>query len=261
MVQRPGATEGIQAKLNTAIEEGSVVSTLGEGYANVQLENGSLIQLSELTKANFTQLTTDANGNKLNVITLDQGYANFRFVPEREDDYKVKIADATFTPYGKAEFQTYFTSGRVRVRVLAGSVAVAAHNGSLTLGKGKYMEYQPSDNAEVAKSHARVVRLSYVSGTVMAKRPGSAEEEPALLNTPIQEGFALSTSGGSYAEVEFENGSTARLGELSKLLFHQLALDANGNKLNGMTFEQGYATFHLVPEHNSPSSASRQAKG
>ena len=40
------------------------------------------------------------------------------------------------------------------------------------------------------------------------------------------------------------------LGELSKLLFHQLALDANGNKLNGMTFEQGYATFHFLPEHN-----------
>jgi hypothetical protein len=55
--------------------------------------------------------------------------------------------------------------------------------------------------------------------------------------------------------VEFENGSTARLGELSKLLFDQLALDARGNKLNGMTFEQGYATFHFLPEHNPPRSA------
>jgi hypothetical protein len=86
----------------------------------------------------------------------------------------------------------------------------------------------------------------------MLKRPGSAEEEKAMLNTPLQEGFELSTSGASYAEVEFENGSTARLGEQSKLLFHQLALDAHGNKLNGLTFEQGYATFHFVPEHQSP---------
>ena len=61
----------------------------------------------------------------------------------------------------------------------------------------------------------------------MLKRPGSAEEEKALLNTPIQEGFELSTAGGSYAEVEFENGSTARIGDYSKLLFHQLALNAN----------------------------------
>jgi hypothetical protein len=110
---------------------------------------------------------------------------------------------------------------------------------------------QPSSDVGVAKSHARVVRLSYVSGTVMLKRPGSTEEETALLNTPIQEGFELSTAATSYAEVEFENGSTARVGELSKLLFHQLALDANGNKLNGMTFGQGYATFHFIPEHQS----------
>jgi hypothetical protein len=75
-----------------------------------------------------------------------------------------------------------------------------------------------------------------------------------MVNVPIQEGFELSTSGASYAEVEFENGSTARIGELSKLLFDQLALDARGNKLNGMTFEQGYATFHFQPEHNPPRS-------
>jgi hypothetical protein len=52
--------------------------------------------------------------------------------------------------------------------------------------------------------------------------------------------------------VEFENGSTARIGEQSKVFFHQLALDASGNKLNGLTFEQGYATFHFVPERKSP---------
>ena len=260
MVQRPGATEGVQAKLNTPIEEGSVVSTLGDSSASVELENGSMIRLSELTKASFMQLSTDAGGNQQLVLTLEQGYASFQIIPEGEDVYKVKVAGAILVPFGKTEFQTTFQSGMVNVRVLTGSVLVSAHSNSLTLGKGKSMVYQPSDNAEVAKSHARVVRLSYVSGTVMVKRPGSAEEEPALLNTPLQEGFELSTSGGSYAEVEFENGSTARLGELSKLLFHQLALDANGNKLNGMTFEQGYATFHFVPEHNLPSSASRQAK-
>ena len=111
----------------------------------------------------------------------------------------------------------------------------------------------------VAISHARVVRLSYLSGTVMLKRPGSTEEEKALLNTPIQEGFELSTGGSSYAEVEFENGSTARVGERSRLLFDQLALDANGNKLNGITFEQGYGTFNFVPERGPANQHERNA--
>ena len=104
--------------------------------------------------------------------------------------------------------------------------------------------------AQQGLSHVRVVRLSYVSGTVGVKRPASTEWAKAQVNTPIQEGFELSTSANSYAEVEFENGSTARLGEFSKVNFDQLAMDEDGNKLNRLTFEQGYATFHLLPEHH-----------
>jgi hypothetical protein len=102
--------------------------------------------------------------------------------------------------------------------------------------------------AQQAVSHVRVVRLSYVSGTVGVRRAGAAAWTKALVNTPVQEGFEVSTSADSFAEVEFENGSTARLGELSHLTFDQLALDAEGDKLNRMTFEQGYATFHFLPE-------------
>jgi len=102
---------------------------------------------------------------------------------------------------------------------------------------------------EEALSHVRVVRLSYVNGTVGLKLPGSAEWTKAVVNSPIQEGFELSTEANSFLEVEFENGSTARLGELSKLGFSQLVLDADGNKLNRLTFMQGYATFHFMPEN------------
>jgi hypothetical protein len=99
-------------------------------------------------------------------------------------------------------------------------------------------------------SRARIVRLSYVSGTVAVRHPGSTEWTNASVNTPIQEGFEIATASESYAEVEFENGSSARLGELSKVEFSQLALDEEGNKLNHLTFEQGYATFHFIPEHH-----------
>jgi len=97
-------------------------------------------------------------------------------------------------------------------------------------------------------SHARVVRLSFVNGTVAVKRPGSSEWAKAIVNTPIQEGFGLETAGHSFAEVQFENGSTARLGELSKIDFSQLAMDPKGNKLNRLSFQRGYATFNFIPE-------------
>jgi len=251
MVKRPGATAGVQAELNMPIEEGSEISTSLMSFAYVKLENESVVELNGSTDAVFTQLTTDANGNRLNAFTLKQGLADFQFIPEGHDSYKVQVGAATVTSPRRAEFQVFFNAGRMQVRVWAGSVIVSAYSLSMTLEEGKSWDGYPSAEAEVAQSHARVVRLSYVSGTVMLERPGAAEAEEAMLNTPIQEGFELSTSGRSYAEVEFENGSTARIGEQSRLLFHQLALDSNGNKLNGMTFEQGYATFNFLPGDGS----------
>ena len=247
-VKGPGAAEAVPAQVNMPIEEGSEVSTLAASSASVRVENGSTIQFGELTKAVFTQKSAEPGENPQNVFTLEKGYARFHLVPEKQDNYEVQVADATVSPKGKATFQVGFYRGKVNLSVLEGSIVVSAHAGSRTLEKRGRMEYDPSAESTAAASHARVVRLSYLSGTVMLKRPGATEEGKALLNTPIQEGFELSTGSASYAEVEFENGSTARVGERSRLLFDQLALDANGNKLNGITFEEGYGTFNFVPE-------------
>lgn len=99
--------------------------------------------------------------------------------------------------------------------------------------------------AQEEASRARVVRLSFGEGTVTVLRPDVSEWSTAPVNTPIQEGFKLSTAADSYAEVEFENGSAARLGESGILAFTQLGLASSGAKLNRMTLEQGYATFSL----------------
>ncbi|SPE29491.1 exported hypothetical protein [Acidobacteriia bacterium SbA2] len=258
-VKAPGATEAVPAQVNMPIEDGSEVSTSAASSVNVQLENASRIELGEFSKANFTQKDAGQEGTRQNVIILDQGDAHFRFLPSKQAGFTVHIADATISPNGKAAFMAGFDKGKMNLRVLEGSVVVSAHSGSLTLDKGRFLEYDPAAEPMAAASHARVVRLSYLSGTVTLKRPGSAEQEKVLLNTPIQEGFELSTVGASYAEVEFENGSTARVGEHSKLLFDQLALDANGNKLNGMTFEQGYGTFNFVPERRAANPHERNA--
>jgi hypothetical protein len=93
-------------------------------------------------------------------------------------------------------------------------------------------------------SHARIVRLSFVEGDVTVERPDVQTWAQAPVNTPLQEGFKLSTGENSFAEVQFENGGTIRLGQLAILDFSQLALTASGGKINHVQLEQGYATFH-----------------
>ena len=97
-------------------------------------------------------------------------------------------------------------------------------------------------------SHARIVRLSLVEGTVTVQRPDVPDWSEAPVNTPLQEGFKLSTAESSFAEVEFENGSTLRLGQLSLLEFSQLALQPSGGKINRLALLRGYATVHAMPE-------------
>ncbi len=99
-----------------------------------------------------------------------------------------------------------------------------------------------------ANSHVRIVRLSFAEGTVSIQRPDVTGWTTAPVNTPIQEGFKLSTGKDSFAEVEFENGSTARIGELSQLEFTELSLAPSGGKVNRLAFSQGYATFHVTPD-------------
>ena len=63
-----------------------------------------------------------------------------------------------------------------------------------------------------AHSHARIIRLSFVEGDVTVLRPDVRVWAEAPVNTPLQEGFKLSTGENSYAEIQFENGGTIRLG-------------------------------------------------
>jgi hypothetical protein len=99
-------------------------------------------------------------------------------------------------------------------------------------------------------SHVRVVRLSFVEGTVTVRRPGSDEWASAAVNTPIEEGFSVATGKGSFAEVQFENGSAVRLGELSSVDFTELALTALGDHVNHLTLNEGYASFRVIPDHH-----------
>ena len=102
--------------------------------------------------------------------------------------------------------------------------------------------------AAQTSSNVRIVRLSFVEGTVNLHRPGVNEWAKAFTNTPIQQGFELATDANSFAEVEFENGSTARLGQTTSLNFTELSLGADGNKVNRMSLGHGYATFTVSPE-------------
>ena len=159
-VKRSGA-EWAKALVNTPIQEGFEVSTAADSFAEVQFENGSAARLGELSRVTFDQLALDAEGNKLNRLTFEQGYATFHFLPEKHDAYSVKIADATLTPGGKSLFRTDLEKAHLRVEVFDGSVQVVAPSGSAKVGKDKVLEYNTGANEMAFNIHGGMVKDSW----------------------------------------------------------------------------------------------------
>jgi len=94
-----------------------------------------------------------------------------------------------------------------------------------------------------AESHVRIIRLSYIDGTVQLDRATGQGLEKAILNTPVTEGVRLATGNDGLAEVEFENNSTVRLGENSEVRFTKLVVDDAGAKVNNIELVKGTAYF------------------
>jgi len=109
----------------------------------------------------------------------------------------------------------------------------------------------PSASAD--SSHARIIRLSLVSGDVRFATEthgdpltdSKANWDAAQLNLPIRQGYVLSTDNGR-AEVEFENGTLAFLKQNTVLEFYDLSLK-DGALITRLVLRQGSASFHVNP--------------
>jgi hypothetical protein len=103
----------------------------------------------------------DENGNKLNRLTFEQGYATFHLLPEHHDVYSVKIAETTLAPSGKSEFRTDLENRKVRVEVFSGSVEIATSAQTVKLGKDKVLDFDPEATELALNEKPGIVKDSW----------------------------------------------------------------------------------------------------
>ena len=89
----------------------------------------------------------------------------------------------------------------------------------------------------------RAARLTYMQGTVTVTWANNTA--PAQLNLPLLAGVRLATGQDGQAEVEFEDGSVARLTPNSALSLDNLSVDPGGIFVTGVSLLQGLAYFEL----------------
>lgn len=96
-----------------------------------------------------------------------------------------------------------------------------------------------------ADSQARIVRLSYLDGSVEIDRNAGDGFERAIVNMPIPQGAKLWTHEDGEAEIEFEDGSTVRLAPDTRVSFDELSLRSDGGKVTLISVEGGTAYFNV----------------
>jgi len=105
---------------------------------------------------------------------------------------------------------------------------------------------QPTPGAPDLEVYPQIVRISLLEGDVRVSRgTKGAPWEQAQVNLPLEEGFNLVTGAGR-AEIEFEDASTAYIGENSVLTFNTLT-STNGVPRTDITLVSGTLTVDEQP--------------
>jgi hypothetical protein len=123
---------------------------------------------------------------------------------------------------------------RHRIAKVLGLLLLAAT--TLLLATGLY-----SQNSQ---RQARAERLSYVDGTVRLSQGNNILADQAVVNTPLFEGTQIAVEESGKAEVQFEDGSVARIAPNSALTLKLLQQKAVGTETEIM-LDKGLAYFEL----------------
>ncbi|HEY6337405.1 MAG TPA: FecR family protein [Candidatus Sulfotelmatobacter sp.] len=98
----------------------------------------------------------------------------------------------------------------------------------------------------LAGSQARIVRLSDVQGSVEIDKNTGLGFESAFLNLPIMQGVQLRTRSSGRVEIEFEDGSTMRLGPNTAVEFSTLGLTDAGQQISVVNLAGGLAYLNWL---------------
>jgi FecR protein len=110
----------------------------------------------------------------------------------------------------------------------------------------------------LAGSQARIVRLSDVQGSVQIDKNTGLGFENAFLNLPVMQGAQLRTRGNGRVEIEFEDGSTMRLGPNTTVDFSALGLTDAGQKISEVNLSEGLAYVNWLGSDNFTLNFSRE---
>ncbi|HEX3092573.1 MAG TPA: DUF6600 domain-containing protein [Candidatus Angelobacter sp.] len=141
------------ATMNVPLTERDWLQTGSDGWAEVQLEDGSLIRLAPETEIAFTELGRSSSGGTITTIDLDQGEAVFKIAQHDGSDFRVTVKKNTITLTHSGTFRVTSTNADpMEISVTKGEVAVRDGEGGdeVAVKKNETFVLNPNDVGQYA---------------------------------------------------------------------------------------------------------------
>src|ERR1041385_3543092 len=141
------------ATMNVPVTERTWLQTRSDGWAEVQLEDGSLIRLAPDTVVAFTRLGRLSSGGTVTTVDLDQGEAEFKITKHDDSEFQVTVKNKTIVLDHSGSFRvTSINSDPLEIVVWKGEVAVhdPESGGEVAIKKNETFALDPSDPAQYA---------------------------------------------------------------------------------------------------------------
>jgi hypothetical protein len=141
------------ATMNVPLTERNWLQTGSDGWAEVQLEDGSLIRLAPNTVIAFTRLARASSGGTLTTVDIDQGEAEFKLLKHDDSDFSVTVKRSTIALTHSGSFRVTSTNANpLEVAVWKGEVGVSdtENGGEVAVKKNETFVLDPNDVARYA---------------------------------------------------------------------------------------------------------------
>jgi hypothetical protein len=137
-----GAAQGAdpvweRAVLNMPLTQGMSVRTVGEGRAEVEFENGSVVRLAADSQVEFPQLSLSSAGEKLSTVQLDQGTIYGNVQHQGDAAFKLVLGPQQIPVTHDARFRIAMGSDQARIAVYHGELAFKKGGEEARIKKGE----------------------------------------------------------------------------------------------------------------------------
>ncbi|HKV94030.1 MAG TPA: DUF6600 domain-containing protein [Candidatus Angelobacter sp.] len=139
------------ATMNVPVTEHNWLKTASDGWAEVQLEDGSLVRLAPDTVVAFSQLGRLSSGNTVTTVDLDQGEAEFKVAQGGNNELQVTVKNKTVELDQPAAFRVTSTNADpMEVVVWKGEVSIrdSESGGEVAVKKNETFVLDPTDVAQ-----------------------------------------------------------------------------------------------------------------